>query len=271
MDSYLNLKTSTGSLLILIFLLLVGLNVQAQFAYFPQEGSITYEKTVHVKNLMQRHINTLKADDPFSKRYYEEMRGRAPETAVLKKHLAFRNHEVSYEPVKETLDPIVNTLLMSGILDNQAVVYQNLEKGEIRMAFEMDGANIYIEDQLLDVKWKLTNEYRNIAGYECRRANGVTLDSVYLVAFYTDQIPTSAGPGAVHGLPGMILGLVVPEQHYNIYATKVDYTPPSVKTQVAGRRDKPATRKEVVSSLTSTLGQYMSPHQLNLLFAALLL
>lgn len=252
-------------------LLFMGTPAMAQFAYFPHEGTITYEKTVHVKNLLRRHMNNLGNNNAFQVRYYEEMLSRAPETAVLKKKLSFRGNEVNFESVKETYPQLINTLLTSGLLDYQGTVYQNLDRNISKSVFEMGGASIFIEDELLDVKWKLTNEYRSIAGYDCRRANGLTLDSVYVVAFFTDQIPTSAGPGTLHGLPGMILGLAVPEQHYNIYATKVEYTPPVIKSDIAGRRDKAQTREELISQLTSTLGQYMSLQQRNLLFAAMLL
>ena len=130
---------------------------------------------------------------------------------------------------------------------------------------------MYIQDSIMPVKWKITNEYREIAGYSCRRANGVVLDSVYVVAFYTDQIPTSAGPGTVHGLPGMILGLVVPEQHYNIYATKVDFSPPTIRAELGKKKDKPMTRKEAQERMKSLMGTWMAEQQLNLLLAAIFL
>src|SRR5690606_3870897 len=201
----------------------------AQHAYFPTEGTIFYDKTVHVKNLLKRHISTLK-DDNFSQKYYQELMDRVSETAVLKKKVSFRGEEMSLESVKETYDPIVSNLLRSGLLDYQQTLYQDLSKSVSKSAFDVHGSPVLIEDSLLNVKWKITNEYRNIAGYDCRRANGVTLDSVYVVAFYTDQLPLSAGPGTVHGLPGMILGLVVPEQHFNIYATDVKFGSPTIKT-----------------------------------------
>src|SRR5690554_2519045 len=260
--------------LIYIFGIILGLlggSAQAQHAYFPAEGTISYEKTVHVKNLLRRHMNNLGDDNVFQRRFYEEMMGRVQETAVLKKTLSFRGDEVTFETVKETHPQMINNLLSSGLLDYQGTVYQHLGNNVSRSVFEMGGSNIFVEDSLMNVTWKLTNEYRNIAGYDCRRANGLTLDSVYVVAFYTDQIPTSAGPGTLHGLPGMILGLVVPEQHYNIYATSVEYTPPVIKSNIAGRRDKSLTREELIAQITSSMGNYMSTEQLNLLLAAMLL
>lgn len=243
---------------------------KAQHSYFPTEGTILYDKTVHTKNLLKRHISTLK-DDNFSQKYYEELMDRVSETAVLKKKVSFRGNEMSMESVAETYDPILSNLLRSGLLDYQQTLYQDLSKSVSKSTFEIGGSPVLIQDSLLQVKWKITNEYRNIAGYDCRRANGVTLDSVYVVAFYTDQIPLSAGPGTVHGLPGMILGLVVPEQHFKIYATEVTYGAPVIKNISERKRDKPLTRKEAHSTLKGVLGRWMSDQQFNLLIAAMFL
>lgn len=242
----------------------------AQHAYFPTEGTILYDKTVHVKNLLKRHISTLK-DDDFSQKYYQELMDRVSETTVLKKKVSFRGNEMSMESVPSTYEPIINNLLRSGLLDYQQTLYQDLSKSVSKSTFEIGGSPVLIQDSLLQVKWKITNEYRNIAGYDCRRANGVTLDSVYVVAFYTDQIPLSAGPGTVHGLPGMILGLVVPEQHFNIYATDVKFGSPELKTSIGRKRDQPMTRKEARGRLKDILGRWMTDQQLNLLFAAMFL
>lgn len=243
----------------------------AQHAYFPTEGTITYDKTVHVKNLLRRHMGTLK-DDDWSKKYYQELMGNISETTVLKKKLSFRGSEMSFESIKEERNPMINNLLRSGLLDYQSTIYQDLSKSVSKSFFELGGSPILVQDSLLNVKWKITNEYRNIAGYETRRANGVTLDSVYVVAFFTDQIPTSAGPGTVHGLPGMILGLVVPEQHYNIYATKVEFGQPTIKTDVgAKKKDVPMTRKQTADKLKDVMGRWMSDQQFNLIMAAMFL
>jgi GLPGLI family protein len=77
-------------------------------------------------------------------------------------------------------------------------------------------------DSLQTIKWKFTDEVRDIAGYPCHRANGIILDSVYVVAFYTDKIPVSGGPESFHGLPGMILQLASPHENVSWIATKVE-------------------------------------------------
>ncbi len=253
---------------LILLIVCLPLFVQAQYAYFPQEGVVTFDKTIHIKNLLRRHVNSLK-DGDFQRRYIEELIPKVKETVVLKKKLSFSGQEANWEPIKETLDPIVTNLLNMGILDYQNVGYQNLKTKEAQSSFDMAGSSILIKDSLLNVKWKITDEYREIAGYSCRRANGVLLDSVYVVAFYTDQIPLPSGPSSVHSLPGMILGLVVPEQHYNLYATKVDFSSPVIKTNVGAKRATAMTRREMEVKLRETLGDWLGEKQINLILAAI--
>jgi len=254
-----------------LFAVTLTLNfVQAQHAFFPDQGVIEFDKTVHVKNLIKRHIASLK-DDGFSKKYFEEMAVKAPETAVLSKKVTFNRNEVSVEPVEKEQTQIISNLLRMGLLDYGSKIYQNLDKNETLMTMEIGGSVVAIKDSLTNVKWKITNEYRNIAGYDCRRANGVTLDSVYVIAFYTDQIPTSASPSSLHGLPGMILGLVVPEQHFNIYATKVDMTAATVKSDFIKKKDDPLSRTATKERMKQIIGQWMSDKQFSLIMAAMFL
>ena len=53
------------------------------------------------------------------------------------------------------------------------------------------------------------------------------MDSVYVVAFYTDEILAPGGPESFTGLPGMILGLALPHEHITWFATKVEISAPS--------------------------------------------
>lgn len=79
-----------------------------------------------------------------------------------------------------------------------------------------------IIDSFSRIRWKLTDETRDIAGFECRRANALINDFVYVVAFYTDAIKTKGGPELFNGLPGMILGVAIPHYHITYFATRVD-------------------------------------------------
>ena len=86
------------------------------------------------------------------------------------------------------------------------------------------GSNIVINDSIAPIEWKLTNENREIAGYNCRKAVGKIFGDVYIFAFYTDDIMISGGPISINGLPGMILGLTIPRLYTSYIATKVNLT-----------------------------------------------
>ena len=81
-----------------------------------------------------------------------------------------------------------------------------------------------VKDSVRKIKWKITGETREIAGYTCRRANGIMMDSIYVVAFYTDKIHVSGGPESFNGLPGMILEVALPHENLIWVATKVTDT-----------------------------------------------
>jgi GLPGLI family protein len=116
-----------------------------------------------------------------------------------------------------------------------------------------------VSDTLRKIKWKLTDETRVIAGFNCRRANAIIMDSLYVVAFYTDEILTTGGPESFNGLPGMILGIAMPHQHVTWFATKVEsvavadtqLTPPQ-----KGKKTDNAKLKETLTSAFKDWGKY---------------
>jgi GLPGLI family protein len=108
--------------------------------------------------------------------------------------------------------------------------------------------DIYIlSDSLMNLDWKLMpNETREIAGFICRKAQAVIFDSVYVFAFYTDEITVSGGPMGIHGLPGMILGITIPRMFTSWIATKLQVN--GVNTNIIAAptkgKKKPATELE---------------------------
>ncbi len=83
------------------------------------------------------------------------------------------------------------------------------------------GSPFNIEDSIPALEWRVTNESRMIAGFNCRKAVTKIFDSVYVFAFYTDEIMISGGPVSLNGLPGMILGVTIPRLYTSWIATKV--------------------------------------------------
>ncbi len=88
----------------------------------------------------------------------------------------------------------------------------------------MYGSSIIVQDSIKNIQWKLSNETRMIAGFNCRKATGKIFDSVYVFAFYTDEILIPGGPASINGLPGTILGVTIPRLFTSWIATKVSVT-----------------------------------------------
>ncbi|MEO7293076.1 MAG: GLPGLI family protein [Ginsengibacter sp.] len=108
--------------------------------------------------------------------------------------------------------------------DEENIWYFDHTKDKFNMQKNVAGSNLIVEDSIPNLQWKLTNENRIIAGFNCRKAVAVIFDSVYVFAFYTDEIMIPGGPCSINGLPGMILGVTIPRIFTSWIATKVMLT-----------------------------------------------
>jgi GLPGLI family protein len=106
--------------------------------------------------------------------------------------------------------------------DEENSWYSDFTSRTMSMQKQIVGTNFVVADSILNIEWKITNENREIAGYNCRKAVGRIMNDVYVFAFYTNDITISGGPCTVNGLPGLILGLSIPRLYTSFIATKVD-------------------------------------------------
>jgi GLPGLI family protein len=105
--------------------------------------------------------------------------------------------------------------------DEENVWYYDYNTGKYNKQKNVYGNNFNVEDSIPKLQWKITNENRIIAGFNCRKAVTIIFDSVYVFAFYTDEITIPGGPCSINGLPGMILGVTIPRLYTSWIATKV--------------------------------------------------
>ncbi len=121
------------------------------------------------------------------------------------------------------------------------------------------GDTYILTDSLIKIDWKMTNESRQIAGFNCRKAVGKLFDSVYVFAFYTDEITVSGGPMSLHGLPGMILGITIPRMFCSWVATKVEVNAVNftkINAPVKGKKKKAKELQETVVKVTKDWGSW---------------
>lgn len=205
-------------LISLIISLLSGVFAFAQHASFVTGGTIEFEKTINM--FATQKLDMGGKPTPNAIQSYEHYKITHPQFKKLTSTLIFNTDKSLYTPADSPDNKKTWGESPMGMQCN--TVYMDLGKKTTILQKDIYGTNFLLQDSTRKIKWKLTNETREIAGYMCRRANGVTADSaVYVVAFYTDKIWVSGGPESFSGLPGMILGVVLPHLNVTWYATKV--------------------------------------------------
>ena len=105
--------------------------------------------------------------------------------------------------------------------DEENIWYFDHDNNRFNVQKQVFGTSFISQDTIPVINWKMVNESRVIAGFNCRKAVGKISDSVYVFAFYTDEITISGGPCSISGLPGMILGVTIPRMYVSFIATKV--------------------------------------------------
>jgi GLPGLI family protein len=108
--------------------------------------------------------------------------------------------------------------------EDEYFLFRDLNKKTIKDLIDFDSKAVLIEDDAPRFKWKILNEIKEIAGYVCMKAE--TTDPFRgnpVHAWFSAEIPVSAGPEGYGGLPGMILELVFNEDDLVISAQKVEF------------------------------------------------
>jgi GLPGLI family protein len=99
---------------------------------------------------------------------------------------------------------------------------------------EVSEKTFLVQDSIPKLQWYMQDEVRTIAGYSCRKAMAKFKDSVIIVAYFTEQLYAPIGPESVTGLPGTILGMVIPMFETTWLATSVtslELIPPAMIPQ----------------------------------------
>lgn len=198
---------------------------KAQFAHFTNNGVIEFEKSANMFAILKPKKGD---DNPWQKEFYEKYISNQPQFNKFRSKLYFNSNQSLFVPNKEDNDNAKGGYYAQNVtqINEVSTDFKSEQFTTKKKVFEEE---FLVKDSLRKIDWKITSEVRNIAGYNCRRANALIMDSIYVVAFYTDQIPVSGGPESFTGLPGMILGIALPSEHITWFATKVSELPVSEK------------------------------------------
>ncbi len=181
-------------------------SMQAQV--FIEKGMIEYE--VKVNNHKALGEGT----------WAEMFRDKIPKLSTSYFQLTFNTDKSIYFFNRKDEKSKAPSWMNEGSEDN--IWYNDYKNENFVQQKSVFGDTYILTDSLIKIDWKMTNETREIAGFNCRKAVGKLFDSVYVFAFYTDEIAVSGGPMGLHGLPGMILGVTIPRMFSSWVATKLE-------------------------------------------------
>lgn len=233
---------------IILFAALLGPSaiLRAQYAHFTTTGTIEFEKRTNAYAVIQKFIN--KDNAPWLQPQFDYYKKNSPQFKTLTAKLEFENNKTLYTPEQADLPP--NALMGDSPMLNQFnTIFTDLSAKRSIDQKKVFEQTYLVKDSVRKIKWKITDETRDIAGYTCRRANGIYLDSIYVVAFYATRIPVAGGPESFSGLPGMILGVALPHENITWFATKVTEGSIPQNEIVPPKKGKSTNEKELWKTL----------------------
>lgn len=188
----------------LTLFLLISASMQAQ--HFIDKATIEYEVKSNIKKTMG------------SGTWAEMLKDQLPEFKVGYYNFTFADNKSVYKFDHWSSTKLPKYLTQA---DEEQVWFYDYNNDKADLQKNVYGTNFNIVDTIKKLSWKIDNEYRMIAGFNCRKAQAILFDSVYVFAFYTDEITIPGGPISINGLPGMIMGLTIPRLYTSWIATKV--------------------------------------------------
>lgn len=199
------------SILPLCLLLITSFWLQAQ------SGKVIYEQRINLhKRLSEENA---------------QMKAMLPEWQEWKTQLVFSEDQSIYRNYEdEETDGTINASgegMQIRLQRPESITFQDLKKEERITQEEFMQKRYLITEPIPASSWKITGESREILGYNCQQAilqetpeEGEEVREV--VAWFTPEIPLSAGPSTYGRLPGLILVIDIDNGTSTIEAKKVD-------------------------------------------------
>jgi GLPGLI family protein len=214
-------------------LIVCGVFLSANFVHAQQkEGKVTYERTTNLEARI--NINGQEQVMPQSRKDVFE--------------LQFANNQSLWKAAEQDNDEDVMSHGDNGgmqirmvVAGSNDVLYTNFETGKKTERKEMFDKTFIVDDSVRPLKWKMTGETKNILEHNCMKAvanqvrqtmkmtmdNGKMerkeiTDTSIIVAWFTTDIPVSAGPAEYQGqLPGLILEMDINNSKQSFKATAI--------------------------------------------------
>lgn len=227
---------------LLMPLLLTCVFIYAQTKFYSTI-KVDFEKTVAVKGLFKE----MWAD------WYDNIKDRLPQSVASEFEFIGDSTKSIYRQTKEAA---FDAKSIYRPIADQNIVYNNYSNSTTVSQKPIFEETFLLQDSLLKIKWKITNDTRKIAGFDCRKAIGTLYDTVTVFAFYTDELMVTGGPEGINGLPGMILGTGIPRLHTTWFATKVQVVDVDTRTVSPPTKGKKMNRSTLFKSMDKVLSEW---------------
>lgn len=225
--------------IILTFCIALATTSRAQFTI---AGKIEYERKVNVYAQMAEMDNNT---------WFEKLKSQIPKFSSTYFDLVFDTARSIYKPGREVEGASMFKMFGGGpAMEN--VVYTDFVSGQVTAGKKVYEQKFLVQDSMRKIEWTEKDEIRTIANYKCHKAVGKICDSVYVVAFYTEDIVVSGGPEMFGGLPGMIMELAIPRLHTTWVADKVEVTAPKETDFVIPDKGKKVNERELYETVRSS-------------------
>jgi len=211
-------------------------------------GLIVFEKKVDVYSFLDT-ISVIKGMRDVRERY-EQLNPQFKTTLFT---LYFNADKTLYEPLQRDQESENEVLDFIGQMASGNIVYTDLSTREFIGLKGVMGKQFLIRDSIRKINWKLKAETRDIAGFHCHRADAYIMDSLYVIAFFCDQIATQGGPESFTGLPGLILGVALPKSNITWFATKVESRQGNMRSIIPPAKGVAIKAAELKTSLEKSL------------------
>jgi GLPGLI family protein len=226
--------STAGTKLLILFTVLICGSVSAQYI---TSGKITYERRTNLeKRFTDQRMRRMINDD-------NKIRNEA--------FTLYFNDSISvFKPV-----PVEKTDDMMQWMTTKNSYMQNLNSKRQISLLALFGQDIYVNDSLPSRNWKITDNKRTIAVYECRKALYQKNDSTRIYAWYSPFLVPSVGPEGFCGLPGTILGLATEDGGIIYFAKKIEIVKPTAdEMKIDAGKNKVFTLLELRQKLEKDYG-----------------
>lgn len=227
---------------LLLLIYIVVCSVLPAIAQYTRYGKIEYERKINI----YRRIEELDEDN---RRFYDKIKSQLAKFHVSYFDMYFNESKTLYKPGRETEN--VSRWLSTPAPEN--TVLTDFRKDSVLAQKIIFSDKFVVYDSIKKLKWRIGDEIRTIANYKCRKAVTKICDSVYVVAFYTDDIMVSGGPETFAGLPGMILELAIPRLYTTWIATKVETAAPKEEDFKISQKGKKYTHLQLFDAMHKSM------------------